>query len=270
MPTPPTEVSMVREHLERYRGVTLQTLDCTPADKLAWRAAADLRSVSDTFLHVAQVEDFYTRGLFANDWDFMRVAKPTRTHTHAELRDHLAATREFTLEHLALVDSASPKLASRCRKFRCRRRRLALVSRRARGPPQGAARRLPPPVRRDAAVLRDGLPEWNPSRHPRVSRRRARTRRTAARDPRSGRSTPGARVPEEPGSDPPDSKPNRKRTLRRESGGSVPGSVRVMAPYASSRVDDHPRGTGIRTRTGQRHRERELTGKNDPGSVCVS
>ncbi|MBI1853592.1 MAG: DinB family protein [Planctomycetes bacterium] len=106
MPTMPTEVSMLREHLERYRGVTLQTLEFTPADKLGWRPTADLRSVSDTFLHIAQVEDFYTRGLFAKDWDFTRVAKASRTHTHAELRDHLATTRAFTLEHLAILDSA--------------------------------------------------------------------------------------------------------------------------------------------------------------------
>lgn len=62
-----SELEDIREHFERYRGVTLQTLDLVPDEKLSWRPGEGLRSFAGQFLHIAQTEDYYVRGLFETD-----------------------------------------------------------------------------------------------------------------------------------------------------------------------------------------------------------
>jgi len=68
MATPTDEVSILREHLERYRGVTLQTVDLVPDDKLGWRPAEQSMSFAEQVLHIARVEEFYASGIFGK-WD---------------------------------------------------------------------------------------------------------------------------------------------------------------------------------------------------------
>lgn len=69
-PTPATnyEVSVLREHLERCRSVTLQTLGLVPDAKLDWRPLDALRTFAEQLVHIAQTEDFYMRELLANGW----------------------------------------------------------------------------------------------------------------------------------------------------------------------------------------------------------
>jgi len=64
-----TELSNLREHLDRYRAVTLQTIDVVPDDAaLAWRPTPDAFSLGQQLVHIAQAEDYYTRGLFDREW----------------------------------------------------------------------------------------------------------------------------------------------------------------------------------------------------------
>lgn len=64
-----TELSNLREHIDRYRAVTLQTIDAAPDDAaLEWRPEPEAFSLGQQLVHIAQCEDYYTRGLFAGDW----------------------------------------------------------------------------------------------------------------------------------------------------------------------------------------------------------
>ncbi|HYG79372.1 MAG TPA: DinB family protein [Pyrinomonadaceae bacterium] len=67
------EIYTLGEHLERYRGVTLQILHLVPEDMLGWQPAPQLRSFAEHFLHLARTEDYYTRGFFNEDWDIERL-----------------------------------------------------------------------------------------------------------------------------------------------------------------------------------------------------
>ena len=99
------EVSLLREHMERYRSVTLQTLDLTPDEKFPWRPLGGMRTFGEQFLHIAQTEDFYVRGLFENDWDMKRFARPSAEITRRMVRDKFAEARSFTLERLNHLDA---------------------------------------------------------------------------------------------------------------------------------------------------------------------
>jgi uncharacterized damage-inducible protein DinB len=104
MPAPTDEVSVFREHLERYRGVTLQTLELVSEEKLSWRPAEGLRSFAESFLHIAQTEEFYAHGLFESDWRFDRLKLPEGGLARATLLERLANARAFTLEKLGALD----------------------------------------------------------------------------------------------------------------------------------------------------------------------
>ncbi|HET9252732.1 MAG TPA: DinB family protein, partial [Candidatus Eisenbacteria bacterium] len=56
------EVVDLREHLERFRGVTLQTLEWVPEERLSWSPKEGLRNFAENFLHLARVEEYYARG----------------------------------------------------------------------------------------------------------------------------------------------------------------------------------------------------------------
>jgi uncharacterized damage-inducible protein DinB len=62
-----SEVTVLRKHFERFRGVTLQMLEMIPEERLAWRPAEKLRSFAEHFFHIARAEDYYARGFFAGD-----------------------------------------------------------------------------------------------------------------------------------------------------------------------------------------------------------
>ncbi len=102
----PSEVEDLREHLERYRGVTLQCLDLITDAELSWRPRPDAFSVGQQFIHIIQSEDFYARGLFENDWKSERARFPAVLPSRAELREQFVAVREYTLARLAAITDA--------------------------------------------------------------------------------------------------------------------------------------------------------------------
>lgn len=98
------EIGVLREHLERYRGVTLQTLEMVPEEKLAWYPAVAQFSFGQQFLHIAQVEEFYSAGLFDAHWDSRRLEEPRRRLTRDLLGERLAETRRHTLDCLSRLE----------------------------------------------------------------------------------------------------------------------------------------------------------------------
>ena len=107
MPGITDEISTLSEHLERFRGVTLQTLDLVPDDKLPWRPAEGLWSFAQQFLHIAQTEDFYAQGFFSGDWDLGRFAPPAGPLTREMVKEKLRETRAFTLDPARLDSIAT-------------------------------------------------------------------------------------------------------------------------------------------------------------------
>lgn len=106
MPGSTNELSVLREHLERYRGVTLQTLDIVPDEKLAWFPAQAQFSFAEQFAHIAQVEEFYAHGLLGGDWNVNRLKLPKERLARDKLRRKLEETRQLTLSMLDALDAA--------------------------------------------------------------------------------------------------------------------------------------------------------------------
>lgn len=102
---PTDEINVLREHLVRYRGVTVQTLDMVPEEKLPWYPAIAQFSFAQQFYHIAQVEEFYARGLFDGDWDLNRIGEPKERLTQPMLRRKLEETRQFTLSKLDRLEA---------------------------------------------------------------------------------------------------------------------------------------------------------------------
>jgi uncharacterized damage-inducible protein DinB len=98
------ELAVLQEHLERYRGVTLQMLDLVPQDKFDWKPTEGLRSFAEQFLHIAQVEDFYAHGMLAGNYDFSRLHPPVEPPTRETLRQRLNDTREFLIGKLSTLN----------------------------------------------------------------------------------------------------------------------------------------------------------------------
>jgi uncharacterized damage-inducible protein DinB len=101
------EVEDLTEHLQRFRAVTLQVLDIVSDEDLSWRPDPDSFSCGQQLLHIAQAEDFYTRGLFENDWDLERLRLRKDVTSREELRALFFAVRERTLARLQSLDDSS-------------------------------------------------------------------------------------------------------------------------------------------------------------------
>ena len=101
------EIETIREHLERFRAVTLQSLERTPAKKIHWAPSPDLMTFAGQFNHLARVERLYVRGLSRGEWVAESNALDCRENI-AELCSSLIDARATTL---AWLDSlASPAL----------------------------------------------------------------------------------------------------------------------------------------------------------------
>jgi uncharacterized damage-inducible protein DinB len=100
------EIVDLREHLERFRGVTLQTLEWVPEEKLGWGPKEGLRSFAENFLHLARVEEYYARGLLTGQWDMERYFARPAALTRESLRQVLTETRATTLTGLENLDPA--------------------------------------------------------------------------------------------------------------------------------------------------------------------
>lgn len=99
-----TELDDLREHLERFRAVTLQSLDLVTDEDLRWRPGADHYTLGQQFLHIAQSEDFQIQGQLFGDWDYERARFPRRELAVEELRALLSETRRRTLAALDELD----------------------------------------------------------------------------------------------------------------------------------------------------------------------
>ena len=103
-----SELENYREHAERYRAVTLQTLDVLASDtELAWRPTPESMSCGQQLVHIAKTEDYYARGLFTGVWDpsLLRVDRPLRTRD--AIRAYFTEVRERTRGHLDGVSESA-------------------------------------------------------------------------------------------------------------------------------------------------------------------
>jgi uncharacterized damage-inducible protein DinB len=100
------EIIDLREHLERFRSVTLQTLEWVPEDRLGWSPKEGLRNFAENFLHMARVEEYYARGLLTGQWDMERYFARPAALTREALRQVLQETRTVTLTGLENLDPA--------------------------------------------------------------------------------------------------------------------------------------------------------------------
>ena len=98
------ERDIIIEHLERFRGVTLQTLDLVPDDQLNWKPVEGMRSFAEGFLHIAQVEEFYCSGIFGGAWSFEVMQMPDIPLTKDLLKLRLSQSRSGTLANLRKID----------------------------------------------------------------------------------------------------------------------------------------------------------------------
>lgn len=98
------ELDDLREHLERFRAVTLQSLDLVTDRDLGWRPGPDHYTLGQQFLHIAQSEDFQIQGHLHGDWDLERGRFPDRALTVDELRVLLKETRDRTMAALDELD----------------------------------------------------------------------------------------------------------------------------------------------------------------------
>lgn len=107
---PQDEIASVREHLSRYRSVTLQTLEYVPDNMLGWRPFADFRSFGDQFVHIARVNEFYIRGLVGGSWDFQGIINRTsKADSRVFILAELTASRDLVEQKLATVQSPALK-----------------------------------------------------------------------------------------------------------------------------------------------------------------
>src|SRR5262250_2174499 len=73
-----SEVENIREHWSRMRDVTIAQLAMLSDNDLAWRPRPDLFSCGQHFVHILQSEDFYSHGLFRQDWNIERLRFPSQ------------------------------------------------------------------------------------------------------------------------------------------------------------------------------------------------
>lgn len=100
------ELDDLREHLTRFRAVTLQFLEILDDEELAWRPDEGSFSCGQQLLHIAQAEDFHLRGLFEGEWEMDRLRLPKQVGSAAEVRAFFAEVRERTMARLDALDPA--------------------------------------------------------------------------------------------------------------------------------------------------------------------
>jgi len=101
------ELDDLKEHLERYRAVTLQSLALLTDDDLRWRPGPDHYTLGQQLLHIAQSEDFQIHAYLTREWDYERARFPARELKVDELRAFLNETRDRTM---AALDGLDEKL----------------------------------------------------------------------------------------------------------------------------------------------------------------
>lgn len=87
------ELREYSEHLERFRAVTLQSLDLVHDRDLPWRPHPEMMTLGQQFLHIAQSEDLGVRGIFHGEWDRERARLPKIIPGTDVLRSALTESR---------------------------------------------------------------------------------------------------------------------------------------------------------------------------------
>lgn len=98
---PLDEVGVFREHYERFRNVTLETLKLVPEVRLDFAPHERMRPLGQQFMHIAEVEHYYVTGLLDGIWEF---DPPDHYVTLDSIQFRLALERERTLERLYDLD----------------------------------------------------------------------------------------------------------------------------------------------------------------------
>jgi len=89
-----TELANFREHSDRYRAVTLLTLDAVPDDgSLDWRPAPGAFTLGQQLVHIAQAEEYYTYGLFEGEWRKELVDLERAPRAKAGVREYFDGVR---------------------------------------------------------------------------------------------------------------------------------------------------------------------------------
>ena len=99
------ELREFAEHLERYRAVTLQTLDMVDDSELSWRPHSDMMSLGQQFVHIAQGEDFLVHALFYGERDEARVRLPKQVDSTDEVRAFFEEVRTRTRASLEEIEA---------------------------------------------------------------------------------------------------------------------------------------------------------------------
>lgn len=95
-----SELETIREHLTRFRAVTLQALALVPESELE-RTDGDVWSPGRHFAHIAQVEQYYVDGFARGNWETPELGD---TSTRAAIEATLERTRAATLRWLDGLD----------------------------------------------------------------------------------------------------------------------------------------------------------------------
>jgi len=107
------ELDDLKEHLERYRAVTLQHFDLLSEDDFAWRPRPNAFSCGQQLLHILHNEDFYVTGLSTNQWNLERLRFPRPMPSKATLRTMFDEVRANTRRYL---DTLTPESLSEIRR----------------------------------------------------------------------------------------------------------------------------------------------------------
>jgi uncharacterized damage-inducible protein DinB len=112
-----SEIDDLREHYNRYRAVTLEHLQRLSDEQLLWRPRPDAFNCAQHFVHLAQTEEFYMRGLFGHDWNQERLRFPKPLPNKADLLGQFEAVRKLTLNAFSTLtpeqlNAAVPKFGA--------------------------------------------------------------------------------------------------------------------------------------------------------------
>jgi uncharacterized damage-inducible protein DinB len=99
-------LSVFHEHWQRYRAVTLHTLEFIPENRLGWRPSRDERSFAEVFAHVAATEDYYVHGLATGVWDSGRAQIKALPSSREGLAKQLREQRTRAEAELATIDGS--------------------------------------------------------------------------------------------------------------------------------------------------------------------
>jgi uncharacterized damage-inducible protein DinB len=98
------ELATIREHLERFRAITLQSLDRTPPDKWHWAPSPNLMTFAGQYAHLASIERLYLQGLRGAGWK----PEPNVLDSSVDAPQLRTALEDARAATLRWVDTLSP------------------------------------------------------------------------------------------------------------------------------------------------------------------